>query len=114
MFRSSCDCPTTEIEAGASGLSFSRRAMTGELVLTAPFVLGRLLSRRFPEFLDAHPGLSVRLELTDRRIDILAERVDIAIRIGEPGEPGGANHLCGGADVETEKALGEYPRASSV
>jgi len=87
-FRVRCRAALSEIEAGAGEIDSSRMAMSGELVVTAPFVVGRLLSARLPEFLSAFPALSVRLELTDRRVDLPGERVDIGIRIGDPGEPG--------------------------
>lgn len=35
----------------------------------------------------AHPGLSVWLELVDRRVDLIAEGFDIDIRVGEVAEP---------------------------
>lgn len=86
-FRIRCRAALTEIEAGAGEIDTSRSTMTGELVLTAPFIVGRLLASRLPEFFAVHPALSVRLELTDRRVDLPGERVDIAVRIGDPGEP---------------------------
>lgn len=86
-FRLRCRAALSEIEAGIGEIDTSRRTMSGELVMTAPFIVGRLLSARLPEFLATYPALSVRLELTDRRVDLPGERVDIAIRIGDPGEP---------------------------
>lgn len=35
-----------------------------------------------PAFLERHPGLRVELSVTDRRVDILEEGADLAIRIG--------------------------------
>ena len=85
-FRERCLAAAREVEAGAGEAAEARRSMAGEIVFTAPFILGRLLARRLPELLYRHSALSVRLELTDRRVDLPAERVDIAIRIGAPGE----------------------------
>lgn len=37
---------------------------------------------RLPEFLDAHPGLSIELSCTDRRVDVVAEGFDCVLRAG--------------------------------
>lgn len=85
-FRERCLAAAREVEAGAGEAAEARHSMSGEIVVTAPFIVGRILARKLPEFLALHPALTVRLELTDRRVDLPAERVDIAIRIGAPGE----------------------------
>lgn len=36
------------------------------------------------EFVDAHPGLQVELDLSSRAVDLLREPVDLAFRIGKP------------------------------
>src|SRR6516225_6004096 len=70
-----------EIERTASG---EYRAPQGELVVSAPAVMGR--SYVLPivaEFLRAFPGVQMRLELTDRYVNLAEEHVDLAVRIGE-------------------------------
>ncbi|MBW8734581.1 MAG: LysR family transcriptional regulator [Asticcacaulis sp.] len=37
---------------------------------------------RLPEFLDRHPGLSIELSSTDRRVDVVAEGFDCVLRVG--------------------------------
>jgi DNA-binding transcriptional LysR family regulator len=55
----------------------------GELVLTAPVVFGRLhVLPLTAEFLRAHPDVDARLLLTDRRLHLVDDRVDLAARIG--------------------------------
>lgn len=44
------------------------------------------LMPHLPKFLDAYPEINVAVELTDRRIDLIAEGTDVAIRTGPPGE----------------------------
>lgn len=69
----------------------AERTITGEfaypkgvLTLTAPIVFGRLhVLPIVVEFLHAYPEVDIQLLLTDRGIDLLEERVDLAIRIGE-------------------------------
>lgn len=67
---------TGEIAEPANGLS-------GMLRVTAPVTYGEMfvvpLLRRFA---DPHPGLHVDLRLTDRFVDLAAEGIDLAIRIG--------------------------------
>ncbi|WP_426435775.1 LysR family transcriptional regulator [Bradyrhizobium genosp. P] len=70
-----------EIERAASG---EYRAPQGELIITAPAVLGR--SHLLPivvEFLRAFPDIRMRLQLTDRHANLVEEHVDLAVRIGE-------------------------------
>jgi DNA-binding transcriptional LysR family regulator len=71
----------TEVERTASG---EYRAPQGELIITAPAVMGR--SHVLPvveEFLEAYPDIKVRLQLTDRHMNFVEEHVDLAVRIGE-------------------------------
>jgi DNA-binding transcriptional LysR family regulator len=54
----------------------------GVLRVSAPVVLGQLwLASRIAGFAEACPEVDVRLELSDRPIDIVAERIDVALRI---------------------------------
>ncbi|MGH6882742.1 MAG: LysR family transcriptional regulator [Hypericibacter sp.] len=48
---------------------------------SVPFGLNHLLPL-VPEFLARHPGVTLDIVLTDQVIDLLAERADVAIRIG--------------------------------
>ncbi|MDR3500148.1 MAG: LysR family transcriptional regulator [Parvibaculum sp.] len=71
----------TEAERIAAG---EYRAPQGELIITAPAVMGR--SHVLPvieEFLEAYPDISIRLQLTDRHVNFVEEHVDLAVRIGE-------------------------------
>jgi DNA-binding transcriptional LysR family regulator len=59
-------------------------APKGELVLTAPIHFGRLhVLPAVSEFLSLYPDINIRLMLTDRNVDLLEDRVDMAVRIGE-------------------------------
>lgn len=67
-----------EAEAGA-GLCEVR----GRLRLNGPMSFGmRHLSPLVARFMVEHPDLEVRLDLNDRRVDLLEEGYDLAIRIG--------------------------------
>jgi DNA-binding transcriptional LysR family regulator len=60
------------------------RAPRGDLVITAPVVLGRLhVLPIVVDFLKEHPQIDVRLALADRIVHLLEEHIDVAVRIGE-------------------------------
>lgn len=70
-----------EAERDASG---EYRVPMGELAVTAPSPLGHMhLMPLALEFMAAHPGIHLRLLLTDRIVNLLEENIDVAIRIGE-------------------------------
>ncbi|WP_395336196.1 LysR family transcriptional regulator [Novosphingobium sp. BL-8H] len=55
----------------------------GELVVTAPVMLGRMhVLPVIAEFLAAHPQVDIRLVLADRHAHLIDEHVDVAVRIG--------------------------------
>ncbi len=68
-----------EAEAG------SRQAEPGgRLRIAAPLAFGTaLLAPAIAAFLDRHPGVSVEVDLSERAVDLLAENVDLALRLGE-------------------------------
>jgi DNA-binding transcriptional LysR family regulator len=70
-----------EVERTASG---EYRAPQGELIISAPAVMGR--SHVLPiltEFLSAFPDVRIRLQLTDRYVNLVEEHIDLAVRVGE-------------------------------
>jgi DNA-binding transcriptional LysR family regulator len=69
-----------EAERGASG---QYSAPQGELTVTAPIVFGRLhLVPVVSDFLRAYARVDVRLLLADRTLNLVEDRVDLAVRIG--------------------------------
>lgn len=58
-----------------------QQAPGGVLRVTAPLTVTlTCLSARIPQFLSRYPGLSLDLNLDDRRVDIIREGYDLAIR----------------------------------
>ncbi|MCB6185148.1 LysR family transcriptional regulator [Leeia sp. TBRC 13508] len=56
----------------------------GILRLAFPAAMGRQwLAPMLPEFMQAHPQLSIVIDYSERFIDLIAEGFDVAIRIGE-------------------------------
>lgn len=69
-----------EAEAAARGAG---AALTGRLRICAPVTFSRLhIIPTLPQFLAEHPGLDLDLILDDRRIDLVEEGIDVAIRAG--------------------------------
>ncbi|MGB3456198.1 MAG: substrate binding domain-containing protein, partial [Litorimonas sp.] len=59
------------------------RPASGTVRVSASVSFGQtVIAPLIAEFRAAHPGVSVDLDLTDRRVDLVAERVDVAIRHG--------------------------------
>jgi DNA-binding transcriptional LysR family regulator len=95
-----CNRGLTLTEAGEAYVSSCRRiiediaevertttgeyhAPRGELVVAAPIVMGRLHGLPIiAEFLRAYPEIRVRTQLADRSVNLLEERVDVALRTG--------------------------------
>ncbi|MFJ3486051.1 LysR family transcriptional regulator [Pseudomonas sp. NPDC090202] len=62
----------------------SAAGLTGKLRVSAAVCFARLhIVPRLPEFLDKHPELDLELILDDRNIDLVAEGIDLALRMGE-------------------------------
>ena len=71
-----------EAEAVVSGFSGNPH---GALRVTAPLGLGRrLIAPLVPRFCDGYPGVEIRLRLSDRNVDIIADGIDLAFFLGEP------------------------------
>jgi DNA-binding transcriptional LysR family regulator len=69
-------------EAEAAVADVSRRPR-GSIHVAAPLGIGkRLIAPRIPEFKDLYPEIDVRLRLSDRKIDITAEALDMAFILG--------------------------------
>ena len=71
-----------DAEAAISGFSQSPR---GVIQVTAPLGVGkRLVAPLIPEFVDQYPDVTVRLRLSDRKVDLLEDRLDVAFFVGRP------------------------------
>lgn len=72
-----------ELDEMTGDLRETRRGLSGTLRISAPVTYGELrvlpLMRRFR---DPHPDLVIDLRLSDRFVDLAAEGIDVAIRIG--------------------------------
>lgn len=71
-----------EAEAGVSEVTRNPR---GTLFVSAPLNLGRrLIAPLIPTFGAEYPQIEVRLRLSDRKVDITSEGLDVAFFLGSP------------------------------
>jgi DNA-binding transcriptional LysR family regulator len=79
-------CQRILLDVGEAERSVSGEYLTpkGELILSAPIALGRLyLAPVAVDFLGHFPSVDVRLIFADRRLNLIEEHIDIALRVGE-------------------------------
>ncbi len=73
-----------EIEAGENELANVRFELTGTLrITTVPDIGHSFLPYYVKSYLAAHPKMKVELILTNRVVDLVAEGVDLAFRLGQ-------------------------------
>lgn len=77
--REALDAAAAAREVAAGG------ELEGVLRVTAPVALTEAwLASRLPTFLAEHPALDVLLELSERHFDLVADGIDVAVRVGGP------------------------------
>ena len=75
-----------EAEQLQSLASQHREQPHGLLRISAPAVFGEMwLAPRIPAYCECWPEVQVQLSITDDWVDLVADRIDLAIRIAEPG-----------------------------
>src|SRR6266404_2995021 len=83
-FHEHCLSILNELEQAESVISERLTEPRGPIKVTLPSAFGRLhVAPHVPAFLARHPHLQVRLHLTDSLVDLVQERIDLAIRIAE-------------------------------
>jgi len=76
-------------------LAQSREAPSGELRLSAPIGFARHVAPALGDALARHPALTLKLLVDDARIDLIASRIDLAVRFGHlPDSSWVARRLC--------------------
>lgn len=77
-----CRAMLVEAEAAQEVIDTLQAAPRGRLRVTCPIgLLGFHVADMLADFLSRYPEVSLQLEATNRRVDVLAEGVDIAIRV---------------------------------
>lgn len=90
-----------ELEEVESSLRYRTQKPVGNIKLTAPLSFGlQTLAPALASYLEKYPDVSIRTHLSDRRVDLVAEGYDLAIRIGTLNDPTLiAKKLCPGRRV---------------
>jgi len=70
------------VRAGHAQLTRSRGQPRGDVRVSASFILGPSIVGALPELAAHYPDLIVHVELTDRVSHLLAEDIDVALRVG--------------------------------
>jgi len=109
-----CQRILAELEAADETLRRTRLSPQGRLRVDVPVVFGRaLLIPALPKFTARYPDLQLEVQFNDRVIDLIAEEVDLVVRVGAVREP----HLVARRVVTTRLltcAAPEYLRAHGV
>ena len=82
-----CERVLKEVANANAMISQLHQVPMGTLKLSTPVAFGTMhVAPALPDFLKQHPMLSVDMSITDRLVDLVAERYDVALRItGAPG-----------------------------
>ncbi len=81
-FYAGCQRVAEEAEQAERSVGELQAEPRGEIRLAASVSFGQLqLAPLLPAFLDRYPQLRVRMDLTDRMVDLVREKYDLAIRI---------------------------------
>jgi DNA-binding transcriptional LysR family regulator len=79
------------IEADEAEIAAKSEALglEGRLRVCAPVTFARLhIAPKLASFLEAHPKLTLELFMDDRNVDLLAENIDVALRLGQLSDSG--------------------------
>lgn len=86
------------VEAAEADLDEDRQTPRGPIRITLPYSFGiRQLMPLFSEFMAAYPEITIELEFSDRRVNLIEGGFDLAIRISDRLEPGDVARKIGGS-----------------
>jgi len=85
IYYAYCKAMLVQAEAAQEVIDRSRSEPCGIVRMTCPVaLLGARVSHMLAEFMVANPRVELHLEATDRRVDVVGEGIDIAIRVRPP------------------------------
>lgn len=71
-----------EADAAVEAVEFARAKPSGTLKVSCPVALAQAsLAPILPQFLTQYPDIRLELQVSNRRFDVLAERLDVALRV---------------------------------
>lgn len=81
-FLSHCKAMLVEAEAAQEAVEFAHAEPCGTIKLTCPIALLHAhIGPALADFMEKYPKVNIHLEATNRRVDLVAEGVDVAIRV---------------------------------
>ena len=88
VYLEHCKRILAEIEAADDLLRLARNRPQGKLRVDVPIAFGKhLLLPALPQFTQRYPELALEVRFNDRFVDLAAERVDVAVRVGPIRDP---------------------------
>ncbi|WP_343635369.1 LysR family transcriptional regulator [Roseateles sp.] len=81
-FVQGCQAMLTAAREAQTQLHHLRDAPEGELRISAPVGAARQIGPALAPLLAAHPGMTLHLEVDDGFTDLVAKRIDLAVRFG--------------------------------
>jgi LysR family transcriptional regulator for bpeEF and oprC len=88
VYLEHCKRILAEIDAADDQLRLARNRPQGKLRVDVPVAFGKyLLLPAIPRFSQRYPDISLEVRFNDRYVDIAAEHVDVAVRVGKVTPP---------------------------
>ncbi|BFU63463.1 LysR family transcriptional regulator [Rodentibacter abscessus] len=83
MYYQHCQGILLDLEEADASISNLTTSLQGNLLVSVPRDFGLLfIAPNLPMFIAAHPNLHIEVEFNDKKIDLVAEGYDLALRIG--------------------------------
>ena len=83
LYYQHCQAILLDLSEADSSISNMATSLQGNLLISVPRDFGLLyISPNLPKFIELHPNLHVEIEFEDKRVDLVAEGYDLALRIG--------------------------------
>jgi DNA-binding transcriptional LysR family regulator len=87
LFLAKCENALGEMHEAQTALSMLLQSPRGRLRISMPSAFGRLcVAPLLSAFVDAYPEIELDIQLADHFVDMVRDRVDLAIRIGDLGD----------------------------
>lgn len=84
-FHAHCRAMLVEADAAEEAIELTRSEPRGIVRVTCPVVLlDALIGAMLADFMVGHPHVEVHLEATNRRVDVVGEGIDVALRVRPP------------------------------
>jgi DNA-binding transcriptional LysR family regulator len=86
LFHDRCRRVLDDLDDARDALIGTRQAPRGRLRISAPIVSYHFLWPILPEFMALNPEVELDIDFNDRLVDLIEDRIDVAIRSGDLGD----------------------------